>query len=86
MELNGIANLKILLDDIRQGADILKDSSSNEIVKKALIEDINSLDQQVNYLHAYLNEIFELIRVYEIEKSVPKWHQIRAKVDQNETT
>lgn len=88
MELNGIANLKILLDDIRQGAEILNDSSTNEIVKKALKQDLDALNKEIKYLHQYLKAIGKRIEhcnnVNMHQVIVPYWHEIKAKVDQNE--
>jgi hypothetical protein len=91
MELNAIQNLMILADEIRQGAEILKDDSTNNIVSKALKKDLDALNKEIKYLHEYMNEIaINMREKNDILKSnclynrqLPYWHEIKAKVDQN---
>lgn len=90
MELNGIANLKILIEQLRHSYYCIE-TSQHPIVKQILKEEIDSIDKQIKYLHAYLQEVGHHVQTLEYKldfknekfQQLPYWHEIKAKVDKN---
>lgn len=76
IELNGIANLKIMISNLKGAA------------PEQLGSELNKLDQQVDILHEYLKEVaktmqhnYKTLEANEFGSArvVPYWHDVRDK-------
>ena len=66
MELNGAANIKMILEDYKRGDMPLEDALSN-------------IEEQNDLLLDYLRAVSEVISKRFVLGDLPFWHQIKAK-------
>jgi len=88
MEMNTIQNLMILSDELKQSINSLASTNHNasqETIQKQALTEIDALNQQIKYLHEYLKAIGKIVEIAGQTNNIPYWHEIKAKVDQNES-
>lgn len=78
MELNIIQNLRILSEELRSSIQFLE-TKQHKIIKNTARKELDDLDQQIKYLHKYLQEVGQVLRDNNL--SVPYWHEVKTKVD-----
>ena len=69
MEMNGPANIKLLVEMIRRTS---TDGLSNDTMR-----DLQSIDNQADCLMDYLKAIDDILTAHDLQSKVPYWHDIR---------